>query len=101
MKRILFVDDEPSVLDGLRRMLRSQRREWDMAFAASGREALELAEADPFDVIVTDMKMPEMDGAELLVRMQDAHPETVRASSSRGMPNSKASCGRFRSPTSS
>ncbi len=78
MKRILFVDDEPSVLDGLRRMLRSQRREWEMTFATSGHEALELAASDSFDVIVTDMKMPRMDGAELLVRMQDAHPETVR-----------------------
>ena len=78
MKRILFVDDEPSVLDGIRRTLRSQRKEWEMIFATSGEEALELAATESFDVIVTDMKMPGMDGAEVLIRMQDDHPETVR-----------------------
>jgi len=78
MKRILFVDDEPSILDGLRRILRPQRKEWDMVFAASGREALEVANAAPLDVVVTDMKMPNMDGAELLARFQEQHPETVR-----------------------
>ena len=78
MKRILFVDDEPSILDGLRRMLRPQRKEWEMVFAKSGREALELAGASAVDVIVSDMKMPKMDGAELLARFQEQHPETVR-----------------------
>ncbi|MFQ5503884.1 MAG: response regulator [Planctomycetota bacterium] len=78
MRRVLFVDDEPSILDGLRRMLRPRRKEWDMVFAAGGPEALEAAEASSFDVVVTDMKMPGMDGAELLKRFQEQHPETVR-----------------------
>lgn len=78
MKRILFVDDEKRVLDGLRRLLRGQRKEWEMVFAQSGREALELVEAAPFDVVVSDMRMPEMDGAELLSRIERIHPETVR-----------------------
>ncbi|MCP4003057.1 MAG: HDOD domain-containing protein [bacterium] len=78
MSRILFVDDDQSILDGLRRMLRSHREEWEMVFAGSGREALEAAEASPFDVLVTDMKMPGMDGTELLKCFQSRFPETVR-----------------------
>ena len=62
-KAILFVDDDPNILDGLRRMLRSMRKEWDMAFAQSGQEALDLMAEKPFDVIVSDMRMPGMDGA--------------------------------------
>lgn len=78
MKRILFVDDESRVLDGLRRLLRGQRREWEMVFALGPHEALAELEAGPFDVVVTDMRMPEMDGAELLGRVERAHPQTVR-----------------------
>ena len=78
MKRILFVDDEPSILDGLRRMLRTQRKEWEMAFAGSGQEALDASEEAPFDVVVSDMRMPGMDGAELLKRLHERHPKTVR-----------------------
>jgi HD-like signal output (HDOD) protein len=77
-KRILFVDDEPNILQGLQRMLRCQRGEWDMAFAESGKQALELMEQDPFDAIVSDMRMPGMDGAELLAAIKDHWPESVR-----------------------
>lgn len=77
-KRILFVDDEQSLLDGLRRSLRSQRREWDMSFVQSGQEALDLMERQHFDAVVTDMRMPVMDGVQLLVELVHRHPETVR-----------------------
>ncbi|MFQ5430200.1 MAG: response regulator [Phycisphaerae bacterium] len=78
MRRILFVDDEPNVLQGLKRLLRPMRREWEMTFCPSGPEALEkLAEAR-FDVIVSDMQMPGMDGAELLTRVMQQHPQVVR-----------------------
>jgi putative nucleotidyltransferase with HDIG domain len=77
-KRILFVDDEPNILAGLRRMLRSMRREWRMAFAQSGTEALAMLDETPFDVVVTDMRMPGMDGAELLQKVMESHPKTVR-----------------------
>lgn len=77
-RRILFVDDEPMILRGLNAMLRRERRRWDMSFATSGAEALTLIDLGPFDVIVTDMRMPEMDGAELLSAVRDRHPETVR-----------------------
>ncbi len=78
MKRILFVDDEPNVLAGLRRMLRSRRSEWDMAFAEGGEHALAMLREQPFDVVVSDMRMPGMDGAELLSRVQEQWPDTVR-----------------------
>jgi CheY-like chemotaxis protein len=76
--RILFVDDEPRVLDGLRRMLRSRRREWSLHFAMSGDEALEQLAELPFDVIVSDMRMPRMDGATLLGIVQESFPSVIR-----------------------
>lgn len=77
-KKIVFVDDEPNILDGLRRMLRSLRTEYDMYFAGSGREALELMAQDRFDVVISDMRMPGMDGAQLLETIQKHHPHTIR-----------------------
>ena len=78
MKRLLFVDDEVRVLDGLRRMLYSHRREWDMQFVEGGSQALSLLEREPFDVIITDMRMPQMDGAELLQRAIAIRPDIAR-----------------------
>jgi HD-like signal output (HDOD) protein len=79
-KRILFVDDEPDILNGLRDALWKQRAQWDMAFANSGAEALAQLDRRSFDVIVTDMRMPAMDGAELLTRVRERHPTVVRLS---------------------
>ena len=76
--RILFVDDESRVLEGLQRTLRPVRHEWAMAFANSGERALEILAKDPFDVIVTDMRMPGMDGAALLSEVRTRHPHIVR-----------------------
>ena len=78
LKRILFVDDEPMVLSGLQRSLRSMREEWEMAFVTSGPEALELMEQQPFDIIVTDMRMPVMTGAELLEQVKRRFPQCFR-----------------------
>ena len=75
---LLFVDDEPNILAGLRRMLRSQRGEWDMAFCDSGASALDSLASRPADVVISDMRMPGMDGAELLTHVRDRYPETVR-----------------------
>src|ERR1700678_767223 len=77
-KRILFVDDEVMVLEGLQRMLRSMHREWDMYFVDCGEAALQLLATQPFDVIVSDMLMPRMNGAELLTRVMTLYPTTVR-----------------------
>jgi HD-like signal output (HDOD) protein/CheY-like chemotaxis protein len=78
MKRILFVDDEPVVIEGLQRMFFSMRREWDVQFAKDGQEALKIMAAAPTDVIVSDMRMPEMNGAELLNEVMRKHPRAVR-----------------------
>jgi HD-like signal output (HDOD) protein/ActR/RegA family two-component response regulator len=77
-KRILFVDDEPMVLTGLKRSLRPMRSEWEMVFAGGGDEALTAMEQQSFDVIVTDMRMPGMDGAQLLHEVQRRSPQTLR-----------------------
>lgn len=77
-KSILFVDDEPHVLDGLQRMLRPKRNEWDMYFAKGGAEALEIIKGQHIDVIVTDMRMPGMDGNQLLTAVMQLSPDTIR-----------------------
>ena len=78
MKRILFVDDEPKVLDGLRRMLYAYRHEWDMLFVGTARQALDALAQSRFDVLITDVRMPEMSGIELLAHVRDRYPEIVR-----------------------
>lgn len=78
MKRILFVDDDPHLLDGLRARLRSLRSNWEMVFVESGERALAELEYRPVDVIVSDMRMPVMDGAQLLQAVADRWPQTVR-----------------------
>jgi HD-like signal output (HDOD) protein/CheY-like chemotaxis protein len=78
MRRVLFVDDEPRILEGLRRMLRPQRHEWEMAFALGGEAALAMMQALPFDVIVSDMRMPGIDGAALLCHVREHYPDVVR-----------------------
>ncbi|MFT3905585.1 MAG: HDOD domain-containing protein [Steroidobacteraceae bacterium] len=78
MKQVLFVDDEPMILDGLRQVLHRQRARWQMSFAASAAEALELLKQKSFDVIVSDMRMPGMDGAALLQQIRSRYPRTAR-----------------------
>jgi HD-like signal output (HDOD) protein len=78
LKRVLFVDDEESILAGLRNLLRKQRTRWDMVFALGGLEALAELRAGPVDVIVSDMRMPGMDGATLLERVKQDYPMTAR-----------------------
>ena len=77
-KRILFVDDEPMILNGLQRTLRKMRHEWEMMFTSSAMEALQILDANPMDVVVTDLKMPEMDGSQLLKEIKNRHPHVVR-----------------------
>jgi HD-like signal output (HDOD) protein len=77
-KHLLLVDDEPMVLRGLQRSLRTMQDEWTMQFAESGVEALEAMAQRPCDVIVTDMRMPGMNGAQLLNEVRRRSPHTVR-----------------------
>jgi HD-like signal output (HDOD) protein/ActR/RegA family two-component response regulator len=76
--RILFVDDDPNILQGLRRTLRDRRHQWDMQFAGGGPEALDVLDRAPVDVVVTDMRMPGMDGADLLREVMRRHPHVIR-----------------------
>jgi HD-like signal output (HDOD) protein/CheY-like chemotaxis protein len=79
MKRILFVDDESNILESLRRMLHADRCRWEMIFVVGAEAALHaFEEHGGFDVIVTDMLMPGMNGAELLRIVRDRFPDTAR-----------------------
>lgn len=74
--RILLVDDEPNVLSGYNRHL---RKRFDLWTAAGGEAAIDsLSENGPFSVIVSDMRMPGMNGVELLAEFEKRAPETVR-----------------------
>jgi HD-like signal output (HDOD) protein/CheY-like chemotaxis protein len=75
---ILFVDDEASVLSGLRRTLRRKRDSWDMSFAVGSEEALASLNVKPCDVLVSDFRMPGMDGGALLQFVRDRYPHTAR-----------------------
>jgi len=77
-KQILFVDDEPLVLKGLQRTLRKMRNEWDMMFTSSGKEALDILSKQSMDIIVSDLKMPEMGGTQLLAEIKKQYPHVVR-----------------------
>ena len=72
---ILLVDDEQAILDGLRRQL---RRKFTVHTALSGAAALELMAVEPVTVVVSDMRMPEMDGATFLSKVRVQHPDVVR-----------------------
>lgn len=77
-KRLLFVDDETMVLDGLRRSLHSMRQEWEMHFVNTAAAALEALGKEPYDAVVSDMRMPLMDGAQLLEQVKERYPDMVR-----------------------
>lgn len=78
MKNLLFVDDDPNVLQGLQRQLRAMRSEWNMNFVGGGQRALDFMKSNPVDVIISDMTMPGMNGAQLLNTITKRHPNTVR-----------------------
>ena len=74
--RVLFVDDEPNVLDGIRRQLRNRV---ELETATSAAAGLDIIKAQgPFAVVVSDMRMPEMDGARFLAKVNEIAPQTVR-----------------------
>jgi HD-like signal output (HDOD) protein/CheY-like chemotaxis protein len=75
---ILFVDDEPNILSGLRRSLLKYRRDWDMHFVESGEAGLSVMKEHDVDIIISDMRMPYMDGVEFLQKAKELKPATVR-----------------------
>jgi putative nucleotidyltransferase with HDIG domain len=77
-RHLLFVDDEPMVLKGLQRSLRSMRHEWEILYAEGGEAALAMLASHPVDVVISDMRMPGMDGAQLLEAVKVRFPQVVR-----------------------
>lgn len=77
-KNILFVDDNENVINGIQRQLRPYREQWQLFFANSGAQALQLMAQQPIDLIVSDMMMPEMRGDKLLNIVSEHYPGTVR-----------------------
>lgn len=70
-RRVLFVDDEPYVLNGLKRILRNKRQDWDMFFAGNVKEALEILDVSRIEAVITDITMPGQDGFDLLSNIRN------------------------------
>lgn len=78
MTRILFVDDDKNILQGISRMLRPMKNEWQLTFAQSGEEALNIIGQEIHDVIISDTHMPGMNGIELLKKVREFYPDVIR-----------------------
>jgi HD-like signal output (HDOD) protein len=76
--RILFIDDDSQILDGIRRSMHCMRAEWQMRFCSEPVAALNELSAEPADVVVSDMRMPVMDGSEFLAEVKQRYPQTIR-----------------------
>lgn len=74
--KILFVDDEENVLNAMRRIFR--RENYTLLTAASGSDALKILEEGPVHVVISDYKMPQMSGSDLLRKIKAMHPQTIR-----------------------
>ena len=76
-QRILVIDDEENVLLVLHDALVKLGEQYEVVTAQEGREALKKVRAQPFDLVITDLKMPGMDGVELTEAIKALHPDTV------------------------
>ncbi len=77
-KAILFVDDDDNIIKGLKRIMRAKRSKWDMFFVESGEAALRILSQTSIAVIVADIRMPGMDGVELLHKIRGYYPQVIR-----------------------
>lgn len=78
MKSILFVDDDANVLSSLERVFFDMTDDWDLHFYNNASSALELMKENPIDLVISDMKMPDMSGAEFLNTIKQNYPMTIR-----------------------
>ncbi len=78
MANLLFVDDEQFIIMGMKRLFKALASELEIDYATSGKEALSKIQSKNFDVIITDLFMPEIDGIELLEKVKETQPNTVR-----------------------
>ena len=92
MALLLFVDDDPEILNSIRRVLYSMRKVWSCQFSVSGEDALELIKKYHFDVVVSDIRMPNMDGVMFLNYVRDLSPDSIRIALT-GQSNYQASLG--------
>ena len=76
--RLLIVDDDPLILKALNRTFRMQRPRWSAEVVDSGEEAVQRLNATPFDLVLTDMQMPGMDGSHVLRHARQVQPSAVR-----------------------
>lgn len=77
-KRLLFVDDETMLLDLYKMVFEDEQDRWEISFAPGGQQALAIMDEQPIDVLVSDMRMPGMSGAELVQEVMRRHPKTSR-----------------------
>lgn len=77
-KRILFIDDEPALLDALKRVFRPLHNDWEVQVESSPRTALERLGRESFDVVVADMRLPAMSGVSVLTQVMQVAPDAIR-----------------------
>lgn len=77
-RNVLFVDDDTNMLDSLKRALHQYSRDWHVVFLESGQKAIEHLSSHPCDIVVTDYKMPDMNGLELLKQVMKDYPGVKR-----------------------
>lgn len=75
-KTLLFVDDEPNILSALKRVFFDD--DFEILTATSGKEALKMMEGQPVQLVISDQRMPEMSGTELLAKIREKNPEIMR-----------------------
>ena len=78
MERIMLVDDEPKVFEGLRRVFKRERSRWEVETFDDPRNALKRAQTSLFDVFISDFRMPFMNGVEFLAEVRKVQPEAIR-----------------------
>lgn len=77
-RRVLFIDDDQRILEGIARLLRPKRTQVEVLTAVGGAEALAILAREQIDVVISDMRMPQMDGAQLLAEVRRLRPQIVR-----------------------